>query len=111
MVHGEVVGDGQVGAGVGGAVGVELVDQAGQSAAVGGGVGWIEGDLDAVVGGVDLAGQLGEGAQQITDVMGVGVVGHEPVEEPGFGVLGADLDAVDDVLVLELHDLAGLFEL
>ena len=111
LVHGEVVGDGQVGAGVGGAVAVELVDQAGQGTAVGGGVGRLEGDLDAVLGGVDVAGQLGEGAQQITDIVAVGVVGHEPVEEPLLGVVGADLDAVDDVFVFELHDLAGLVEL
>src|SRR5680860_1927625 len=103
MVHGEVVGDGQAGAGVGGAVAVELVDQAGQGTAVGGGVGRLEGDLDAVVGGVDVAGQLSEGAQQVTDVVAGGIVDGEPVEEPLFGVVGADLDAVDDVLVLEVH--------
>ena len=111
MMHGEVVGDGQVGAGVDDVVGVELVDEAGQGATVGGGVGRVEGDFDAGVGGVDAAGQPGEGTEQVTDVVAVGVVVDEPVEEPLFGVVGADLDAIDDVFVFEPHDLAGLVEL
>lgn len=37
----------------------------------------------------------------------------EPIEQPLLGVVGADLDGVDDVFVLETHDLpvlAGLGE-
>src|SRR5215211_1163408 len=70
-------------------------------------VGWIEGDEEAAVGGADLAGELGEGTQQVAHVVWVGVVADEAIEEPVLGVVGADLDAIDDGFVLEAHDFAA----
>ena len=56
VVHRDLVGDGFVGAGEGRSDRVEVLDEAAQGAAVDGGVGWVEGDDDTVVGRVDPSG-------------------------------------------------------
>ncbi|MDA8332988.1 MAG: hypothetical protein M0027_17615 [Candidatus Dormibacteraeota bacterium] len=64
-----------------------------------------ESDHHALSGATKFARQLGESAQQELDVVGVGVVGREPLQEPLLGVVGGHLDAVDDGLLLQAHDV------
>jgi len=71
------------------------------------GVGRVEGDDGFAIGALDLAGELSKGSQEVAHVAHVGVMRDETIAEPVFSVVGADLDAVDDGFVFELHNFAG----
>jgi integrase len=101
MVHFDLVCDGKIGAGIADAELVEVVAEPMEGAAVKGVVGRVDDDLDAMAAGAHLAGQLEEGAEESARVVGVGVVDEEAFEEPLLGVVGGELDAVDDRLLLQ----------
>src|SRR6516225_7631787 len=106
MVHRDLVDDRQVGTWEGGAGLVEILAEAAESATVEWDVRCVEGDHDAVEVSMHHAGEVGEGAEQGAAVMKVGIVGEKTVEQPLLSVVGGDLDAIDDRLLLQAQDLA-----
>ena len=108
MVQVDLVVDGDISAGEGGLVLVELGAEGFEGLAMLWGVGRVEGDLDAAVAEAHVARELGEVAEQCVGVVVVGVMDEETVEHPLLSLVGGELEAVEDGLLLELEGVAAL---
>src|SRR6266487_2114263 len=65
------------------------------------GVGRREQDQEAVTVVAHLPVELSEGAQEVADVVRVRIVEEQAIDGPLVGVVGSELDAVDDGLLFE----------
>ena len=106
MVRCDRIGDRDVAAREVGMEAVEVLTEPFERTAVDREIGRVEADVE---GAIRLMGhgprELHEGAQQIMEVAGMGVVVDEPICQPGLRIVGGELDRIGDEFGLQLRRL------